>query len=674
MEAAGLAVGVAGLAGLFTTCLECFNIVQCGRYFGHDYLILEAKYANQRLRLQTWGRACGLADATGCTNLPWDEQVGLAVESTLQRMAALFQDHRTLRSRYGLSMVQPSSGTSAASAVLGTIASKLHIRKSSLIRAQTAAELRSLPFMKRPALPTAIRWAVQDKQKFADLVQHLKDFNDDLDALTAEPAVLQRQRDLIREEVGSIVDIEELETIETARMGIRDAVADAASLRLFQIQEGHAGEPLEGPEPDPTELPSVTTSNNPGDQAWEMLDEPASPMESREVLLYQVLHRVLCDSQPTTDFFDEPSYQGTSGTDRQWLVVDSYSPMRDPASLHLSGRRPVRSIKSYLEQNDHLAFLFFKEYKCSHDTDTTRTAKSTQSCIYLVSDSLCSTLDSFGLGAEPPSFCPAMELRSPYEWFYHNRSLLANLVHLRQSEDEDDRDGRDDKDDRNPYSLKAARVLLDCIQSCMATTYDELDQKMGWRAKAVQWEHLPLIFVSAPLLRSVALVFANAPPKPPGGVVIESRSEGDDGDRAYVQLGPAQFTHTEDENRLDVVEISVAINLHPWTAEPVLDFKDRETTRKLYIPRSHFQGPRHEARILGLPIYPYKYADDHDKDHLVQRGRKYHILNHARHVTSYEPESSVDAEDASTLHLYSLPKVVVPATDHVEIFSASIST
>jgi Ras family protein A len=46
MEPIGLAVGVAGLAGLFSTCIECFNIVQRGRYLGRDYLILETKYTN----------------------------------------------------------------------------------------------------------------------------------------------------------------------------------------------------------------------------------------------------------------------------------------------------------------------------------------------------------------------------------------------------------------------------------------------------------------------------------------------------------------------------------------------------------------------------------------------------------------------------------------------------
>ena len=491
MEPVGLALGIAGLAGLFTTCIECFNIVQQGRYFGRDYWILEAKYANQRLRLQTWGRACGFADANNRTNLPWNEDVRLAVETTLQRMAGLFQDHRTLHSRYGLSMVESGSGKTTASAIFGTFASKLQARASSLVRAHT--DVVALPWSsssRSPALPTAIRWAVNDKPKFADLVQHLKDFNDDLEALTTELNVRQRQRDLIREEVGSISDVEELETIETARMGISDPVADAASLRLCQIHEGEQrpANLLGRDETISTQVSSGTPSVSPADAAWELLDQPVplGNMDSRESVPYQVLHRVLCDSQPVTIFFDEPNYQTgtTSGPNHQWLVIDECNPLHNPTTLHLSGKRPLPSLRPYLEQNSHLAFVLFKEYTCCHDNITARTAESTESGIYLISDALCSTLKSLNLEADPPSFCPAMELRSPYEWYYHNKALLNKTRPLKPFPDKD------------AHSVRAAETLLDCIQSCMAHKYDQIKHY-----SAMRWESLPLIFVSPPIFR-----------------------------------------------------------------------------------------------------------------------------------------------------------------------------
>ncbi|KAK4156614.1 hypothetical protein C8A00DRAFT_30467 [Chaetomidium leptoderma] len=394
-------------------------------------------------------------------------------------MAALFQDHKVLHSRYGLSKVEaPGSNKSTPSAILGTLASKLQIRTSSLTIAHVDAGLPWLSFTRRPALPTAIRWAVDDKRKFADLVQHLKDFNDDLEALTTELNVLQCQRDLIREEVGSIIDVEELANIETARMGVRDPVADAASLRLFQIQENNNN--ALGMRPMLTKyywgrLPSTPTI------------KPGSSWISRLSLLATLIPERICPIK---------SYIAC-----RWLVVDEYSPLGDPSPLHLSGKRPLHSVRSYLEQNSHLKFLVFKEYTCSHNTNSARMTEATQSCVYLVSDALCSTLNSLNLEAEPPVFCPAMELRSPYEWFFNNREMLDEKRPLQLAR------GRDAR------SMKAAELLLEYTQSCMVHTYQEIEHSRTG-SKMVRWDHLPLIF-------------------PPGGVVIERHSDGEDDDRAF---------------------------------------------------------------------------------------------------------------------------------------------
>lgn len=126
-------------------------------------------------------------------------------------------------------------------------------------------------------MAVAVRWAINDRRKFADLVQHLKDFNDDLEALTTELNVRQRQRELIREEVGSIIDVEELETIEWARMGINDPIADAASLRLCQIHEG--GQRPASPERW-THFGGSAVRGTPGQLGWRGVGDrgPACPV------------------------------------------------------------------------------------------------------------------------------------------------------------------------------------------------------------------------------------------------------------------------------------------------------------------------------------------------------------------------------------------------------------
>jgi hypothetical protein len=43
----------------FGSCLGCFELVKRGSYLGRDFLLLETKFDNQRLRSTTWGKACG---------------------------------------------------------------------------------------------------------------------------------------------------------------------------------------------------------------------------------------------------------------------------------------------------------------------------------------------------------------------------------------------------------------------------------------------------------------------------------------------------------------------------------------------------------------------------------------------------------------------------------------
>lgn len=157
MEPLGLAIGVVGLAGLFSTCIDCFSLVQHGRYLGRDRLILETKYTNQRLRLLTWGRACGFMDGGDSDDPAWSDNVHSAVSDTLVHIAALFQNHKTLSKRYGLSNAEPSARKSVASSVLSALVPRL--RATNLV--DLAPPVRSTA--KRPTIPTAARWAIHDK-------------------------------------------------------------------------------------------------------------------------------------------------------------------------------------------------------------------------------------------------------------------------------------------------------------------------------------------------------------------------------------------------------------------------------------------------------------------------------------------------------------------------------
>jgi hypothetical protein len=529
MEPVGLSVGVLGLAGLFTSCIDCFNLVQRGRYLGRDYLILETKYTNQRLRLLTWGQACGLTSPSDSNSghPRWDENVHSAVSDTLLRIRSLFQDHSTLRRRYGLMVDQSSADgsvhVSAPSRLRSTLTSKFRATTfavADLTQSALAGPSRSfLP--KRRSFPAAVRWAVDDNRKFSELVQHLKDFIDDLEALTVhvELHAHQRQRELIEVEVASISDLSELETMEEARMGAIDAVADAASLRLSQIYNLDIQLNMAEPAAEPdmvvgaklTLAESSPVSADSDESEWDMVEPSIAPATDPSDMYYQVLHRVACDAHSTMIFLDTPNYHDGTGRepDRQWLVIDENAPLRDPAPLHLAGQRPLPSLRAYLEQNTHLAFLVIREYKCFHDTDRPRQSQPTQTCIHLTSDSLCAVLNSWPLSARPPTFYRGMELRSPHTWLYHNRELLAGplppiLVGQRPL----------------TRPLAAAETLLEVIKVHTTELYNGLDESLDGH-ECVSWDRLPLIFVSLRnRLLSLPVLLLDPFSRTPNGTVL----------------------------------------------------------------------------------------------------------------------------------------------------------
>jgi hypothetical protein len=60
MEVAGLAVGVAGLAGLFTSCLEAVNIAQSYQTFRIDSHVLNTRFKVTKTLFEQWGLRVGI--------------------------------------------------------------------------------------------------------------------------------------------------------------------------------------------------------------------------------------------------------------------------------------------------------------------------------------------------------------------------------------------------------------------------------------------------------------------------------------------------------------------------------------------------------------------------------------------------------------------------------------
>lgn len=63
-EVVGIVVGFAGLAGLFSTCVDCFKLVQIRRSQSSDFDTFQTMLDNQLFHLMAWGRACGLMESS----------------------------------------------------------------------------------------------------------------------------------------------------------------------------------------------------------------------------------------------------------------------------------------------------------------------------------------------------------------------------------------------------------------------------------------------------------------------------------------------------------------------------------------------------------------------------------------------------------------------------------
>ncbi|KAF5675933.1 ankyrin repeat domain-containing protein [Fusarium denticulatum] len=60
METVGLVIGVAGLAGLFTSCVEALDKIQSYRTFGTDSHVLNTRFKAARARFERWGPGVGI--------------------------------------------------------------------------------------------------------------------------------------------------------------------------------------------------------------------------------------------------------------------------------------------------------------------------------------------------------------------------------------------------------------------------------------------------------------------------------------------------------------------------------------------------------------------------------------------------------------------------------------
>ncbi|KAI9162914.1 Ubiquitin-conjugating enzyme [Paramyrothecium foliicola] len=226
MEVAGLAIGVVGLAGVFTTCVDAFDLVQTGRSLGKTHDILTTRLSNQRLRFIAWGKACGLDNGYSQIS-SFEPNLEAAITETMRCIVLLFVDGDKLSLRYR-KRGRPSIGGE------GTPTSIVPSGNGNIF-SDTGHDF--LERISRDSFLSATRWAISDKKKFTELIEQLDGLVGDLERCTANLGLRDRQLQHVEWEIESIRDMSVLETMSEARVRDDDVVSAAASRRLRSLQQ-----------------------------------------------------------------------------------------------------------------------------------------------------------------------------------------------------------------------------------------------------------------------------------------------------------------------------------------------------------------------------------------------------------------------------------------------------
>lgn len=220
IEPISLTVGAVALASLFSTCLECFDLIDTERNFSRDYEIAITKLDAHRTIFGIWGGAIGLDGGGDSFN---KDILGVGVQTTiyrlLQALQSLFQDAEKFRKRYGMKRVQEIQSKETSVGVTDVFG----------WRSRIAILQRNTKFSRK------VRWAIHDKNKFDLLLTDLKELIDQLRDITRAAADLEMQRNILKAEVSNVSNVHGLELLEEATKDDDPELSEVASERIVQV-------------------------------------------------------------------------------------------------------------------------------------------------------------------------------------------------------------------------------------------------------------------------------------------------------------------------------------------------------------------------------------------------------------------------------------------------------
>lgn len=206
-EVVGLTTGIISLASLFSTCVEAFAYVKAGKSLERNFSILLVKLDVEKARLVSWGNAIGIARAldSGRDDTLNDPAIEETIKSVLESIKLLLTDSEQLKRKYAVEELDGLAQIEGVARLDLISSTSLSIFKRSYNRLCNRAR-RQITVIKR------VSWAVNDREKFIELVHGLREFVDGLFALApiGLRSTVERQ---IEDDISSL-DFQDLSLVE----------------------------------------------------------------------------------------------------------------------------------------------------------------------------------------------------------------------------------------------------------------------------------------------------------------------------------------------------------------------------------------------------------------------------------------------------------------------------
>lgn len=227
VEPVGLILGVVGLIGLFTTCLDLLDTVSSLGTHGAAYLDLVCALEVERVLLLKWGEAAGLLRNPNPTVTQQsaiqqrysehlgDKRVLLAVAETLGRLKIRFEDANDLVRKY-TPRHRPTDNITYTHPVRNppSVFEAVHARQGRMLKRVQSEN----------SFTVKARWAIHGRAKSLELINKITKLNEDLRRLVP---------------IAGSVDIEHLRSEATRLPGYHlDPTIDLVECNIPQVHNG----------------------------------------------------------------------------------------------------------------------------------------------------------------------------------------------------------------------------------------------------------------------------------------------------------------------------------------------------------------------------------------------------------------------------------------------------